>query len=205
MVETLLHFGANINNYNTEGVNILYNDFQRNCRWIKLFIDRNLDVNYHYNFQMILDDFIGEKYCLERLHLLIDGGLDTRSTLLMLKPGGTDREYTEEFILLLLTLGFTFDLDYHVELPYRPDADFDCVSQIWRYRWRRIMNKKINNCVEIFPKVVTLRTMCIRIVKRNKIDVKLQKSCPLIFQLPDEMEEEINYDKRLQLHFSSIR
>src|SRR3990167_7998808 len=128
---------------------------------------------------MILDDFIGEKYCLERLHLLIDGGLDTRSTLLMLKPGGTDREYTEEFILLLLTLGFTFDLDYHVELPYRPDADFDCVSQICRYRWRRIMNKKI--------------------------DVKLQKSCPLIFQLPDEMEEEINYDKRLQLHFSSIR
>ena len=55
-------------------------------------------------------------------------------------------------------------------------------------------SKKIRNLVNQYPKVLTLRTMCLITIDINKVDISEQP--PLLFIRPDEVEENKGYLER---------
>src|SRR3990167_621658 len=141
-------------------------------RTFRSVLELNIDVNRNFNIQQMFNNKkIHASTIIDILHLIVDRGLDTSIPITI-----SDYYCEENFMLFLLTVGFH-------------------LTGYFNYDTNNYYTNKFINCTTSFPNAVTLRTLCIRVVKRHQIDTKFQRSCPLLFEWPNEIEEYLTYMK----------
>lgn len=159
LVEKLIDLGADINVNSGTDHNLLLKT--KNVKTIKLLINSGINLNNYNHIRYLFDKRIENEDLEEIINLMIDKGLNVKLFPLQLFM----RHIQENFIFFLLTVGFNID----------------------SFPAGNVYHKFIHYKYNCFPKVLTLQNLCLRIVKREQIDVKFQKQVPLLFKWNEEI------------------
>jgi ankyrin repeat protein len=195
VVKILLDVGADFNLADKYGLTLLHRaSLDGRAEVVKILLDKGADFNLTDKYERTPLQYASWKGRVEVVKILLDAGADFNladkdGRTLLHRASSSGRI---EIVKILLNAGA--DINLVDNLGTKP-IDVICSSG-----WAKKENEDvIRNLLEKWPTAVTLRTLCLRMIRQHSIDTSPLPS-RLLLDHPDELEEASSYNKSIETH-----